>query len=35
MTHLAMHEPDEKGIDADWGPLVSDDEYEATPTPTS
>jgi quercetin dioxygenase-like cupin family protein len=32
MTHLAMHEPDEKGTDADWGPLVSDDEYDATPT---
>ncbi len=31
MTHLAMHEPDENGTEAQWGPPVSDDEYSAPP----
>jgi quercetin dioxygenase-like cupin family protein len=33
MTHLAMQETDDNGTEADWGPLVSDDEYRATPAP--
>jgi quercetin dioxygenase-like cupin family protein len=32
MTHLAMHEPDENGTEAEWGPAVTDDEYNATPS---
>jgi quercetin dioxygenase-like cupin family protein len=31
MTHLALHEVDESGSDADWGPQVSDEEYNAAP----
>jgi quercetin dioxygenase-like cupin family protein len=31
MTHLALHEVDENGTDADWGAHVTDDEYNATP----
>ena len=31
MTHLAMHEPDENGTEAEWGPAVTDDEYNTTP----
>jgi quercetin dioxygenase-like cupin family protein len=28
MTHLAMHEADENGSDAEWGDHVTDAEYE-------
>jgi len=27
MTHLALHEADEDGTDAQWGPQVTDEEY--------
>ena len=27
MTHLALHEADENGVDANWGPHVTDEEY--------
>jgi quercetin dioxygenase-like cupin family protein len=27
MTHLALHEADEDGTDAHWGPQVTDEEY--------
>src|SRR5213080_2416454 len=33
MTHLAMHEPDEHGTEAEWGPQASDDEYNAAAVP--
>jgi quercetin dioxygenase-like cupin family protein len=29
MTHLALHETDDDGADAHWGPQVTDDEYNA------
>jgi quercetin dioxygenase-like cupin family protein len=29
MTHLALHEAGDDGADADWGPHVTDDEYNA------
>jgi hypothetical protein len=29
MTHLAMHEAGEDGVDAVWGDHVSDSEYDA------
>jgi len=31
MTHLAMHDVDEKGTGATWGDHVSDAEYSAAP----
>lgn len=31
MTHLAMHESDEKGNSATWGPHVTDEEYGQQP----
>jgi hypothetical protein len=31
MTHLAIHEADEKGNDAEWDKHVTDDEYLASP----
>ena len=31
MTHLAMHEVDERGNPATWGEHVTDEEYEAAP----
>src|SRR5256886_6406467 len=31
MTHLAIHEAGEDGVDADWGDHVSDEEYDASP----
>jgi quercetin dioxygenase-like cupin family protein len=31
MTHLAMHESDETGKDAEWGDPVVDEEYLARP----
>ncbi len=30
MTHLALHEASQDGVDAEWGDLVSDEEYSAT-----
>ncbi len=32
MTHLAMQEADENGGPVNWGDLVSDQEYEMTPS---
>ena len=31
MSHLALHEADEDGVDASWGEHVTDAEYNATP----
>jgi quercetin dioxygenase-like cupin family protein len=31
MTHLALHEVDEHGVDAEWGEHVTDDEYGRRP----
>lgn len=31
MTHLALQEADEHGLDAAWGEHVSDEDYQATP----
>jgi len=33
MTHLAMQEADDHGVDAHWGAHVSDDEYPAPTAP--
>ena len=33
LTHLALVEVDEEGTAATWGDYVSDDEYNAAPTP--
>ena len=30
MTHLAIHESDDEGVAAVWGPHVTDEEYGAT-----
>jgi quercetin dioxygenase-like cupin family protein len=32
MTHLALHEAGEDGVDAAWGEQVSDEEYGAAPS---
>jgi quercetin dioxygenase-like cupin family protein len=31
MTHVAMHEPDDRGSVADWGAHVTDEEYAQAP----
>jgi quercetin dioxygenase-like cupin family protein len=35
MTHLALHEVDENGVDVEWGTHVTDDEYNTTPEETA
>jgi quercetin dioxygenase-like cupin family protein len=35
MTHLALHEIDDNGVDVAWGTHVTDDEYNAAPEETT
>lgn len=35
MTHLAMQEVADDGVDADWGELVTDDEYARAAAPNA